>query len=286
MGSIQQLAPHKPDLAVELIKTLAARGDEPTLRQVAETISWPSGNNEEWTVTFDQPQDLLEIIQNFERLSSLDYRAEQCLKRLADIAPMQVINFIERRIKAKPERYQRVGYYAAFPKPFSRAFDDIKSRPEYPDLLRRVRDWMLQDDYLLRQEAPALLKELSLNLEGEVYSVLMEWVESRDADKLEAVTDTLRKFNSGQSFYNLSREIIVRTQDEGVLSSIHAAIGTTPGVITGPMSNFTKQRIEEVSPWLKDEKPQVRVFAQRVVQALQRDLEYQEARQRLEERSW
>lgn len=283
---MQQLAPHKPDLAVELLKTLAARGDEPILRQVAETVSWQIGNNDEWAVTFDTPQDLLEIIQNFERLSYLDYSAEQCLKRLADIAPLQVIDFIECRIKARPERYQRDGYYEAFPKPFSRAFDDIKARPEYPDILRRVRDWMLQGDFLLRWEAPALLKQLSLNLEDELYSVLMEWVESRDVDKLKAVASILREFNSGQSFYDLSREIIVRTQDENVLSSIHAAIGTTPGVIEGVMSNFTKQRIKEVSPWLKDENLLVRVFAQQEVQALQTDLEYQEERERLEERSW
>jgi hypothetical protein len=283
---IRQLAPHKPDLAVELLKTLAARGDEPILRQVAETVSLQIGNNDEWAVTFDNPQDLREIIQNFERLSYLDYSAEQCLKRLADIAPMQVIDFIECRIKARPERYQRNGYYEAFPKPFSRTFDDIKAKLEYPDLLRRVRDWMLQDNFLLRFEAPALLKGLSCNLEGELYSVLMEWVESKDINKLKAVAGILCEFNLGQSFYDLSREIIVRTQDENILSSIRAAIGTTPGVITGGMSNFTKERIGEVSPWLKDESIRVRVFAQQVVQSLQTSLERQEAQERLEERSW
>jgi hypothetical protein len=282
---IQQLAPYKPDLAVELLKTLAARGDESILRQVAETISWQLRNNES-AVVFDNPQDLLEIIQNFERLSYLNYNAEQCLKRLADIALMQVIDLIECRIKARPERYQRDGYYEAFPKPFSRAFDDIKARPEYPDILRRVRDWMLQDDFLLRLEAPALLEGLALNLEDELYSVLMEWVESRDVNKLKAVASILREFNLGQTFYDLSREIIVRTQDENVLSSIHAAIGTTPGVIEGIMSNFTKQRIKEVSPWLEDENLLVRVFAQQEVQALQTELEYQEDRERLEERNW
>ena len=286
--SIQQLAPYKPDLAVELLKTLAARGDEPIVRQVAKTISCQISNNDEWewAVTFDNPQDLLEIIQNFERLSYLDYSAEECVKRLVDIAPMQVIDLIEHRIKARSERYQRDGYYEAFPKPFSRAFDDIKARSEYPDLLRRVRDWMLQDNFFLRLDAPALLEGLALNLEDELYSVLMEWVESRDVNKLKAVANILREFNLGQTFYDLSREIIVRTQDENILSSIHAAIGTTPGVIEGIMSNFTKQRIEEVSPWLKDENFRVRVFAQQEVQALQRNLEREEAQERLEERSW
>ena len=279
---LQQLWPYKPKLAVELLKILATRDDKNILHQVAETVSWQLGNNES-AVVFDNPQDLVEIIQNFERLPYLDYSAEECLKHLADIAPMQVIDLIEHRIKVRPERYQR---YKAFPQPFSRAFDDIKSRSEYPNILRRVRNWMLQDNFLLQLEAPALLEVLALNLEGELYSVLMEWVESRDDNKLKAVADILHKFNSGQSFYRLSREIIIRTQDENVLLCIHAAIGITPGIIGGAMSNFPKQRIEEVSPWLKDENLQVRFFAQQVVQALQRKLEYQEVREKLEERSW
>ncbi len=93
--SIEQLAPNQSDLAVELLKSLAARGNENILHQVAEVVSWQIGNND-YAVKFDNLQDLLEIIQNFERLSYLKYNAEECLKRLADIAPMQVIDFIKK----------------------------------------------------------------------------------------------------------------------------------------------------------------------------------------------
>lgn len=279
---IQQLAPHKPDLAVELLKVLAARGDELMLHKVAETISLKIHNKNEWVVTFNNRQDFLEIIQNFERLPVLEYEAEMCLKRLADIAPMRVIDLIENRIKTEFKRRR----YQAFSQFFSHIFDDIQSKPEYLDILRRVRDWMLKDNSLLRPKAPALLEGIALNLEGKLYSVLMEWVESRDAEKLEAVARILLEFNSGQRFYDLSREIIVRTQDEDVLSFIHTAICNTPGAITGFESNFTEQRIEEVLPWSKDNNVRVRAFANKVVRLSRRDLEREKAHERLEERSW
>ena len=52
------------------------------------------------------------------------------------------------------------------------------------------------------------------------------------------------------------------------------------------MSNFYKQRREEVLPWLEDENFKVRNFAKRVISHLQEDIERQVAREELERRSW
>ncbi|MEA5568936.1 hypothetical protein [Anabaena sp. UHCC 0399] len=285
--SLQQLAPYNSDLVVELLKTLAARGNEDILRHVAETVSWQIGSNNEYAVIFNDTQDLVEIISNFERLSRLDYDAEECLKRLGDIAPMQLIDFIERRIKAKPNQYSVGNFYEAFPKPFSSAFDHIQSKPEYPDILRRVRNWMLEEDeFLLSLEAPTLLQALSLNLAGELYKVLMEWIDAGDIDKLKAVAKIIREFNSGQEFYNLSREIILHTQNEDVTSYIYSAIIFTPGVVVGPTSNFYKQRIEEISPWLTDDNIHVKLFARQIIQSLQINIESEEGVENFRERNW
>ncbi len=284
--SLQQLAPYNSDIVVELLKALAARGNENILHHVAETVSWQIGSNNEYAVKFNNSQDLVEIIHNFERLSCLDYHAEECLKRLGDVSPMQLIDFIERRIKAKHNQYSIGNFYEAFPKPFSIAFDYLQSKPEYSDILRRVRNWMLEDEFLLCLEAPALLQALSLNLAGELYRVLMEWIDTGDIHKLKAVAKIIRQFNSWQNFYNLSREIILRTQDEDVTSYIYCAINSTSNVVVGPMSNFYRQRIEEVSPWLTDDNFQVKLFAQRVIQSLQINIEREEGVEKLRERNW
>ncbi|RCJ28375.1 hypothetical protein A6770_23895 [Nostoc minutum NIES-26] len=285
--SLQQLAPYNSDLVVELLKTLAARGNENILHYVAQTVSWQISSNNEYAVKFSETQDLVEIISNFQRLSRLDYDAEECLKLLGDIAPMQLIDFIERRITAKPNQYSVGNFYEAFPKPFSSAFDHIQSKPEYSDILRRVRNWMLEEDeFLLSLEAPALLQAISLNLAGELYKVLVEWIDAGDIDKLKAVVKIIREFNSGQEFYNLSREIILRTQNEDVKSSIYGAINSTPDIVEGAMSKFYQQRIEEVSPWLTDDNIHVKLFARQIIQSLQINIESEEGVQKLRERNW
>jgi hypothetical protein len=283
---IRELAPYNSDLAVELLKILATRNDEAILTQVAEIVSWPRANSNEWAVNFNHLQDLEEIVGNFVRLSRLDYSAEQCLKRLGDVNPMEIIDLIERRIRLKPERSESDTYYEVFPKPFSRAFDSVKTKPEYPEILRRVRDWMLSDEFWLRFEAPALLKGIALNLAGELQDVLREWIITGDNEKLEGVARILKEFNAGQSFYDLSRELLLRTSNEDVLSPFYAAICTTPGVISDPMSNFYKKRLEEITPWLNDADFRVRAFANQVSRSLQTMIEREEAEEQFRERNW
>ncbi len=284
--SIRQLAPYNPDLAVELLKILATREDEAILRQVAELIAWPAADSEDrWAITFKHPQGLQEIVQNFERLSYLDYEAEQCLKRLSEISPMWVIDLIERRIAVKREGSRETSY-EAFPQPFTRAFDNIRSHPEYSNILRRIRDWMLSDDFWLRFQAPNLIEGIALNLDDELCDVLMEWILTGDEERLKGVSRILGEFNSGQRFYDLSREIILRTTSEDVLSPIYGAICTTRGVVSGPMSIFYKQRLEEINPWLQDPELKVRTFAQDVAQSLHKIIEQEEAEEKFRERNW
>ncbi len=281
-----RFAPYNNNLAVELLKEWAERGDESILNHVAEMLDWPNEKRDGWAVEFDNLQDYIDIIQNFERLPSLDHYTEGALSRLGEFDPALVVNFIEKRVMNASMRGAEAFGYRTVPDGISSAFDRIRTNPQYLDILRQVRDWLLRDDIWFRRTAPDVLKSISGGLGAQLYRVLMEWVESREENKLQGVAIILREFNTGKPFYDLSREIILCTDDERILGSISAAIHTTPGVISGPMSIYTKQRIEEVAPWLKDEAFRVRRFGQQVTQELQRDLEREEAQEAYEDRNW
>jgi hypothetical protein len=282
----RQYAPFNPDLAVEVLKILAARGDQAILQRVADVLSWSDDTSKSWAIQFKDPQDYLEIIQNFEWLPQLDFHVERCLDRLGQIAPMHVVDFLEQRIAAAREREGEDGQYDAVPFQFARAMDSIRRSAEYPDVLRRVRDWMLRDDFWFRWEAPRVLAAIAAGLDQTLYTVFMEWIESGEVEKLHSVAAILHEFNEGRVFYNLSREIVRRTNDEAVLNEIDAAIDSTPGVISGPMSVFHQKRLEAISPWLEDEDSRVRRFASRMVNSLQATIEREKAQEELERRNW
>jgi Effector-associated domain 10 len=287
IGLTWRFAPHNPDLAIELLKILAARGDESTLRYIAMALTWPDDTPDGRAIKFANPQDYLDILHNFERLPSLDDRVQECLDRLGQVNPMQAIDFIEQRIGNTPERHARGDQYDAIPFELSHAFESIRSSPAHVDVLRRVRDWMLREDVWFRHEAPRVLKSLAGGLQTPLYGVLKEWVESDDVGKLKEVASILREFNVGGPFYALCREIICRTDEESILGSIKAALGSTPGGgVQGGMSHFHTQRLEEVSPWLRDENFRVRHFAERMRRSLQEQLECEQATEELERRQW
>jgi energy-coupling factor transporter ATP-binding protein EcfA2 len=117
-------------------------------------LTWPDDTPDGWALKFANPQDYLDILQNFERLPSLDDRVQECLDRLGQLDPMQVIDFIEHRIGNAAERHARGDQYNAIPFELSHAFESIRSSPRYVDVLRRVRGWMLREDVWFRDEAP------------------------------------------------------------------------------------------------------------------------------------
>ena len=284
---IRQFAPHNPNLAVELLKTMATRGDQNTLRHIAQVLS-ARKSQEGWIVKFANPQDYLEIIQNFKQLRWMDSDTEECLNRLGEIAPMQVVDFIEQRMSLKAKHRAEDVHYRVLPLSSSGATNSIRCSLEYPDVLRRVRDWMLREDGWFYWETPRILKGIAVNLEQPLYAVLMEWVNSGDIHKQKAVARILGKFNVGQAFYDMSRELILltRARDEAILNSIQNAIHSTPGASWGQFSNHTQQRLEEVSPWHQDENSQVRHFANRIVASLQEELKRQVAHEDFEKRTW
>ncbi|MBD2771310.1 hypothetical protein [Iningainema tapete] len=283
---ISRFVPYNPQLSVKLLKIIATSDDESVLLGVADALSWSFKSFQaEWGIKFITSQDFLDILRNFERLSHLNYAAEECLELLGKIEPMQLIDFIERCIKIKAEQREIGEDYETIHFPYSRAVESIRSSTEYPDILRRVRDWMLREDFWFF-ETPKVLKEIAGSLSESLYNILMEWVRLGEVQKLNAVVKILCKFNSGQLFYHLSREIICNTNYEIVLGSIRASINSTPGMIFGGFSNFIKQRLEEISPWLKDENLRVRSFARQMEELLQQNLESELESEEFEERNW
>lgn len=280
---IWQFHSYRPEFTILLLKTLATR-DDSTLEQVGQLLA--NRTEQGWMINFDKSEDYIEICQNFERLPDLGYHLEICLHRLGQIAPMLVIDFIERRVSIKRSQQRKDHSFEEVPFEFHRAMESIRESQDFPDLLRRVRDWMLREDFWWRFMTPRILKRIAGGWSEALYDVLLEWVETEDYQKLRAAAFCVRELSAGSKFYELSREILCRTRDEKILGSITSAIYSTPGVIVGDFSNFQQRRLEEVAPWLTDPNIRVRGFAKRLTnnlkQSRQRNLEHEE----LHRRNW
>jgi hypothetical protein len=270
-----------PMFAVELLKILATRSDA-ILYRVAQLLSRYETQNK-WSVQFENDQDYIEIIQNLVRLPRIDYTVEKCVCRLGQIAPMLVVDFIEQRLVFEFE--QSGSDYKAVPFELHHAMKRLRSTLEFPEMLRRIRDWMLQGG-LWWFKIPDILERVAGGWSESLYDVLLEWVESGEEEKLKAVSFIVHDLNSGSLFYKLCREILCQTNQEQVLGSIRSAIYSTPGAIVGDFSNYWESRLEEIGPWLSDSDFRVRRFARQIAESLRQDFQRDSAREALEERNW
>jgi hypothetical protein len=275
---LPSFAPYRPDLAVSFLKEIAARGDTAILGRVADVLAQPNATNDGWDITIASRQDYLDITQNFERLPELDHAVERCLNRLGQFEPMLVIDFLERRILNAAEHQTKAKRYRAIPLGSSAPLESIRSSPTYREVLQRVRDWSLVEEAALCRNASQVLKMIAGDLDEALRDVLMEWAISGVVQRQGAVARILFMFNDGRAFYDVSREIIARADDESTLNAIGGAIISTPlsnTMMTSP-SYFHRKRIEDVSPWLQDSSFRVRRFAKREIHYFQKMLESDE----------
>ncbi len=271
-------APYRPELAVSFLKEIAVRGHVAILRRIADVLAQPNITNDGWDIKIANRQNYLDIFQNFERLPELDHAVERCLNRLGQFEPMLVVDFLERRILNAAEHQLKAKHYHAIPLGFSTPLESIRSSPTYREVLQRVRDWSLDKESALYRNASQVLKIIAGHMDEMLCNILMEWVISDVVQKQKAIAHILFMFNDGQAFYDLSREIITRTDDESVLRAIGGAIASTPlsNLLMASPAYFHRKRIEDLSPWLQDSHFRVRHFAKKEIHYFQKMLENDE----------
>ena len=278
LSLLPSFAPYRPELAVSFLKEIAVRGDTAILSRIADVLAHPNATNDGWDIKIANRQDYLDIFRNFERLPELDHAVERCLNRLGQFEPMLVVDFLEQRILHAAEHQTKAKHYRAIPLGFSTPLESIRSSPTYREVLQRVRYWSIHEESALCRNTSQVLKMIAGNLDEVLRNVLMEWVISDVVQEQEAVAHILFMFNDGQAFYDLSREIIARTDDESVLHAIGGTITSTP--LSNPLmaspTYFHRRRIEDLSPWLQDSHFRVRNFAKREIQHFQKMLEFDE----------
>lgn len=268
LSLIPLLASHRPELAVELMKAIAASGDEHLIRRMAEILGRPGPTASGWAVEVANSQDLLELCGYLVQLPTLDTAVLPCLERLGRINPMSVVDILERRIRQSATTEAQDVHYSAIPLELAHHAEGIRSSPMYRDVLSRIRDWMLYDEPRFRGSVPYALKAIVGSLDEILYSVLMEWVASGDSQKQQAVADLLDEFNTGEQFYQLCRQLLLQSHNEEVEQAVEGAILYAPWGVWDSSYDWQEERRVMLSSWLRDSDPRIHLFAQRLFRSL------------------
>jgi hypothetical protein len=126
---------------------------------------------------------------------------------------------------------------------FDKKLEGLPEHPAYPDMLREVRDRMLAPQRQYGFLVPQLFREITLNFSTDCLSVLDEWVETRERDKVEAVASLLKE--STPDF------VFTQTEFVGKLLGVAHAIGdecfrTVVGFLRAPPITEGRQGVPGV----------------------------------------
>lgn len=142
-------------------------------------------------ITGEQLQFLLE---NFAEVPSLDdYHLGKFIAFAAKKSPRETVQMLLRRV----EQSDRVtsGYEPLPPLGIQHKLEGLNLAPDYADLLRSVRDRILATGNTLESFTylPELFSAVTVNFSPPALEVLNEWVESGEAEKVEAASRLLKE---------------------------------------------------------------------------------------------
>ncbi len=152
-----------------------------------------------------------QVMHNCVKLEHLDYHSEEVLHAIFMSDPIWVITFFEKRIVYQEMEFKRnATNYEAIPIRTNNLFREIDwNDNNVMNALRRVRDWGLGPPSYRKWLAPGLLSSMvdgnSSQIEGTkinktVQTILEEWIDSEDSDKMWWVACLLRNFDKDKNF--------------------------------------------------------------------------------------
>ena len=217
------------------------------------------------------------ILDNLFWLQKVDYHAEEILCVIAKQSPELVIQFFCNRLSKKKDEEDK-GRYDAIPFSFHKLSEPLSQHPvQVIDEVLNIYD----GNYgLFIYRGARLLKNIFPNFPPEFQQKLLDVVQSKEEKDLLFVMAILRNYEGNPIIHNVSKEIVKILPDGSNLANELSIILQSTGVVRGEYGfvDAYKQKIEEIQPWLQDESPKVKEFAQNYIMSLEKRIEYEQKR--------
>lgn len=206
--------------------------------------------------------------------AKVEHQLEDLLAVFALKWPELAIEFLHRRWQF--QRSEKPANYRAIPYSLHSLREALARHASV--LLVSTRKWFDEDRDNFQHYGGRLVAITFPAFSGELEALLLERVGTRDQDEIAFVISILRAY-SGQTFlHGLCREIvsILPAGDQHLteIEIILDSMGTTAGEF-GRVTGFKRKRTE-VEAWVQDPREQVRLFAERHLRSVDRQIASQQ----------
>ncbi|KKR56133.1 MAG: Helix-turn-helix domain protein [Candidatus Woesebacteria bacterium GW2011_GWF1_40_24] len=183
LGSLGRLGKVKPDIAKKLLLEV----DLKTSKELADEYCQQFDKEHYFDPDILSENELQKVLEKFEKIDDIDdYYIEEFLDYAGTRMPIFVVDLLLKRIKRAGEVKKR-SEYQALSYSSRKLLQGFSKTKQYVDVLRMIRNIILEKEWQTRFWIPKLFKSVSNNFDDISLNVLLEWVHSGDKDKLEGV---------------------------------------------------------------------------------------------------
>ncbi|HHY48635.1 MAG TPA: hypothetical protein GYA10_02670 [Alphaproteobacteria bacterium] len=229
------------------------------------------------------------VLENLTLCSRIDYDGERILRPIAENFPRSVWQFLKNRLDRKAED-DPDGRYEAVPYRFQELRNPLSKDIELA--VDTVRSWYRADNSLFQFRGGRVLHnvfpEFGAELEAKLISVAREGTD----EAIDFVLRILRAYQGETFLHGVCKEIVNSVpENDDRLGEVEVILEST-GVVSGQFGfvEAYQRKKEEAEPWLSDERPKVRAFAERYQRSLDRAIAAEqrrsEADHELRRRDW
>jgi hypothetical protein len=266
-----------PSRLNRIILAILKRIPEDKLTFIAGTLSTARIRKE---IEMDKlPKAIFELaIRKYIRKERLDHRDKEFISFYAKYNPLGLIDFFKKRI----EIYKRIkkdiftSRYDAVPYHLEEIGKVLSNHSAYRQVIKKIiYEWVLNEDYLLREEGKHLLFELSPDLNQILKDEMILLIKSKDKKKIIAAVRVLSAYDGSPIIDEVCKEALrVSKGNKDVKGAVATAIDST-GVVTGEfgLRDAYQSRLARIQEWGKDKDQYVRRFAIKFAKSLAIDID-------------
>lgn len=201
------------------------------------------------------------ILKNLEDAPRVDHQIERLLKRVAEKRLEDVWDYFGRRI-LRERTNDDGGRFDAVPFQFHGLEKTLSRDPAMA--IQKGKIWYAADNRLFRFRGGRLLSNAFPSCSPEFGTALKEVVESGSGEDADFVLAILQNYLGEPATHDVLKAIVARySEDAGKLARVGVALDNT-GVVQGEFGFVEAYRAKKdlIKGWLKDERPQVRAYAE------------------------
>ena len=274
MSNIEWIYNKHPAKGTEIICQLFARGTPDSTIDYIRQLWWARQQIDlsQWDLEVFE-----KILQKLVDAPILNSDAIDILAQYAQKAPVGLVRFFERRIEK--QKQVELGGFRAIPYRLDEVAKMYQAQPQYSEVINQIMGWFQKDDHHYKWAAADLISRISPELDGPLKQILLNLVRSGNETSIRKALEILKKFPEDSLSDDLCKEAVKHCKGSRELEKhisfmiVFRQRGSSG--IRGRITIFEKLK-EKLCSWLEDENYYIRDFANRTVEIVENQIDYEE----------